>query len=53
MQVNTRVPGSLRLALASTRPVRKGVVIMLEFDTINGRRPTRGAVQIQSAAVAN
>jgi hypothetical protein len=51
MQVNTRVPGSVRLALASTRPVRNGAVIMLEFDTIHGRQPSRGAVRIQSAVV--
>jgi hypothetical protein len=53
MQVNTQVPGSVRLALVSVRPVRKGVVIMLEFDAITGRRPARDAVQIQSALVAN
>lgn len=53
MQVNTQVPGSLRLALASSRPVRNGVVLMLEFDTIHGRQPTRGAVRIQSAVVEN
>jgi hypothetical protein len=53
MQANTLAPGSIRLALAGTHPVRNGAVIMLEFDTIHGRRPTRGAIRIQSAVVEN
>jgi hypothetical protein len=50
MQVNAQVPGSLRLALASSRPLQNGVVVMLEFDAARGQ-PTRGAVRIQSAVV--
>jgi hypothetical protein len=50
LQVNARVAGSLRLALASSRPVHAGVVIMLEFEATRGQ-PARGLVRIQRADV--
>jgi len=46
MQVNTRDSGVLRLAVASSAPVRERRPFVLEFDTIGGpRRPAPPAVQ--------
>ncbi len=51
MQVNMRVPGSLRIALASSQPLPDGTVFMLEFEAKQGRSGTASA-RIQNATVA-
>ena len=50
MQVNMQVAGSLRLALAGTRVVQDGMVVVLEFDAPRGQ-PSSGAISIQNAVV--
>jgi hypothetical protein len=45
-----QVAGSLRLALAGTRVVQDGMVVVLEFDAPRGQ-PSSGAIRVQDEAV--
>ncbi len=49
LQANLSVPGSVRLALASVKPIRGGAVATLEFDTVGGQQ--RPAATVVRAAI--
>jgi hypothetical protein len=51
MAVNDRVPGNLRLALASSQPINAGRTVVLEFDR-HGDRATTPAVRIMQATLS-
>lgn len=51
MQVNARVPGSLRIALASGQPLPKGAAFVLEFQAKHGHSSGAASVHIQNASV--